>query len=211
MIEIVEELRARFDRAATTAGATRPTDAVFANLVARYGEAHRHYHTLAHIDSCLARLDWFCGSAEHAEEVELALWFHDAVYALGDDGNERRSAQLAREHLGALGVSGAVIDRIARHIEATTTHIASGADSTLVVDLDLAILGARPRDFDEFEQQIRREYAHVSEPVYRSARRRVLQAFLARPEIYGVPSIRAELEAAARLNLARRIAQLGDE
>lgn len=211
MIEIVEGLRTRFDRAAVAAGATCSTDAVFEDLVARYGESHRRYHTLAHIDACLAWLDWFCGSAERAEEVELALWFHDAVYALGDDGNERRSAQLAREHLGALGVSGAVIDRIACHIEATTKHVASGADSTLVVDLDLAILGARPRDFEHFEGQIRREYAHVSEPVYRAARRRVLQGFLSRPEIYGVPSIRAELEASARRNLARRIAQLGDE
>jgi len=210
MIENVEESRARFDRAAITAGATRSTGAIFEDLVARYRESHRCYHTLTHIDACLAWLDWFCGSAERPEEVELALWFHDAVYTLGDDGNERRSARLAREHLGALGVGDAVIDRITQHIEATTKHVASGADSTLVVDLDLSILGARPHDFDQFERQIRREYAHVADAVYRAARRCVLQDFLSRPQIYRVAPIRAELEASARLNLARRIAELGD-
>ena len=202
------ELGARFQRAAVAAGATRPCEGVFQDLAARYGEPHRWHHTLTHIDHCLVWLDWFCGSAERPEEVELALWFHDAVYSLAGGGNEHRSARLAREQLGSLGIGGASIDRIARHIEATEKHAAPGGDSALVSDLDLAILGASRGEFDLFEGRIRREYAHVPDLIYRPARSRVLQGFLFRPEIYRVPAIRAELEAPARANLERRTLEL---
>ncbi|HVU02917.1 MAG TPA: hypothetical protein VHE30_14255 [Polyangiaceae bacterium] len=201
-------LATRFERAAAAAGATGPCDAVFRELTARYGEPHRHYHTLAHIDACLAWLDWFSGSAERSEEVELALWFHDAVYDLLSSVNEARSAALARERLAALGVRSDAIGRVAAHIEATATHFAAPGDSALLVDLDLTILAARANDFDSFERKIRSEYAHVSEATYRAARRRVLEGFLSRVEIYKVAPLRAELESAARANLERRIGEL---
>lgn len=208
MNEIVEEnseLRARFRRAALEAGAKGSCDEVFFELVARYGEPHRRYHTLAHVGACLVWLDWFSGSAAHPEEVELALWFHDSVYALGDAANERRSAELARTRLHALGVHTEAVDRIVSHVEATARHEANGGDAALVVDLDLAVLGARRRDFDAFERQIRLEYAHVPDVVYRAARRRVLEDFLRRKQIYRMAPLCAEFEASARANLTRRI------
>jgi predicted metal-dependent HD superfamily phosphohydrolase len=204
----MDDLRIRFDRAVAAAGATRPAASVYEDLSTRYGEPHRCYHTLAHVDACLVWLDWFCASAEHPEEVELALWFHDAVYAVEGRGNEQRSAALARDALTGLGIDAAVVERVARHIEATETHVAASGDAALVVDLDLTVLGARPRDFDAFERRIRHEYAHVPECAFRMARRGILEGFLARPEIYTVPVIRAELEAKARANLARRIGEL---
>jgi predicted metal-dependent HD superfamily phosphohydrolase len=202
------ELQARFRRAALDAGATGPCDAVFLELVARYREPHRRYHTLAHVGACLVWLDWFSGSAAHPEEVELALWFHDAVYALGEANNERRSAELARDRLTALGVRGEAVERIVSHVEATARHDADSGDAALVVDLDLTVLGARRRDFDAFERQIRLEYEHVPEAVYRTARGRVLEGFLSRARIYGIAPLHAEFEAAARTNLTRRIREL---
>jgi predicted metal-dependent HD superfamily phosphohydrolase len=206
----LEELRARFGRAAADAGATASCDDVFLELVARYREPHRHYHTLAHISACLIWLDWFSGSAVHPEEVELALWFHDAVYVLGDGANERRSAELARDRLNALGVRSEAIERIVAHIHTTAGHDASGGDAALVVDIDLSVLGTRRGDFEVFERRIRLEYAHVPESAYRAARRRVLEGFLSRARIYQNALLRAEFEAPARANLKRRIRELSD-
>src|SRR5579871_998988 len=129
----LDELQARFRRASLDAGAVGSCDDVFLELVARYGEPHRHYHTLAHVGACLVWLDWFAGSAVHPEEVELALWFHDTVYALGDADNERRSAELARARLTALGVRGEAVERVVNHVEATARHETSGGDAALVV------------------------------------------------------------------------------
>jgi predicted metal-dependent HD superfamily phosphohydrolase len=207
---VPEELLARFRCAAVAAGATRSCDEVFVELVARYREPHRHYHTLGHIGACLVWLDWFSGSATRPEEVELALWFHDAVYGLGATANEHHSAELARERLTTLGVRREAVDRIVAHIEATARHEASGGDAGLVVDLDLTVLGARRRDFDVFEQHIRLEYAHVADAVYRAARRRVLEDFLSRAQIYQTVPLRGEFEAPARANLERRIRELSD-
>jgi len=204
------ELRSRFERAAVAAGATRATGAVFEMLVARYAEPHRHYHTLTHIDACLTWLDWFRALARHPEQVELALWFHDVVYdtRAGGGQNERESARLACEALRELGVPRGKRDRIARHIRATEHHTAPQGDAALVVDLDLTILGARRCDFDGFEEQIRKEYAHVPEDQFRMGRRHVLESFLGRTAIFCAPQIRDELEARARGNLRRRAAEL---
>ena len=45
-----------------------------------YGSPGRHYHTFGHVWSCLLELDRvrsLCGSPL---ALELAVWFHDAVY-----------------------------------------------------------------------------------------------------------------------------------
>ena len=201
-------LRARFGRALSASGAERPGDSVFDELVSRYGEPHRHYHVLTHIVACLAWLDRYSDHAQSPGEVELALWFHDAVYDPRAADNERLSAELARERLTAVGVQEAVVDRIAAHVLATEHHVASGGDAALVIDLDLTILGASTSDFEQFESAIRREYAHVGEREFVIGRRYVLESFLSKDEIYFVPKIRAELESRARENLARRIAEL---
>src|SRR5688572_5335606 len=115
----LQALRARFDRAAATAGATRVDAAAFAALVDSLGEPHRHYHTLAHVEACLGWLAWFGVAAARRAEVELALWFHDAIYDPRRADNERRSAALAGEHLGGLGVPEVVIRRVAGLVLAT--------------------------------------------------------------------------------------------
>ncbi len=207
----LDALKSRFRRALADAGATHPSDAVFEELVSRYAEPHRRYHTLAHLDACLVWLDWFSASARHPAEVELALWFHDAIYDPRAGDNERRSAHLARERLAAVGVPGPAIERVVAHVLATEHHTAAGGDAALVIDLDLTILGAAARDYDRFEEMIRCEYAHVGAREFALGRRSVLEKFLARDEIYVVPKVRDELEIRARANLGRRIAELSRE
>lgn len=98
------------------------------------------------------------------------------------------------------------VDRqaFALHLIMTTRHDAtpSDADEQLLVDIDLAILGATPERFAEYDAQVRAEYAWVPGFVYRMKRRSVLKAFLARPRLYGTDHFRARYEAQARRNLA---------
>ena len=81
-------------------------------------------------------------------------------------------------------------------------------DARLLVDVDLAILGADPQRFDESDQQIRAEYAHVPEDEFRAGRRRVLNGFLARPRMYSTEYFHSAFEQRARDNLARALARL---
>jgi predicted metal-dependent HD superfamily phosphohydrolase len=57
---------------------------------------------------------------------------------------------------------------------------------------------------------VRAEYAWVPTPLFRSKRRVVLESLLARVHLYSSDRLRESLEAAARANLQRSIAQLVD-
>jgi predicted metal-dependent HD superfamily phosphohydrolase len=112
--------------------------------------------------------------------------------------------------LRAAGAAPASVDRV-RALVLATRHDAlpADADAALLVDVDLAILGAAPARFAEYEGQVRAEYAHVPPALFARKRGEILRAFAARPAIYATPALRDELEAAARANLARAIAGLG--
>lgn len=179
-------------------------------LLAAWSEPQRHYHTLQHLGECLAHFDAAQALAPHPGEVCLALWFHDAVYAPTRHDNEQRSADWARESVLQAGGATAAADRVHALVMATRHDAApSDADAQLLVDIDLAILGAPRERFDEYEQQVGLEYAHVPAADRRVGRSRVLRGFLERPAIYSTPFFRARLEAAARENLAYSLAKLG--
>jgi predicted metal-dependent HD superfamily phosphohydrolase len=184
---------------------------VFSALTSAYSEPDRHYHTGRHIDDCLAQLDFAPAIADSPEEVELALWFHDAVYKPTSSSNELKSAEWARSFLQASGADGARAQRVYDHILATR-HVQESfsGDADLVVDVDLSILGREPETYDQFEQAIRREYKWVPWTVYRTKRGEILSSFLRRPNIYATEHFRNRFEARARANLARRLLALRD-
>ena len=79
-------------------------------------------------------------------------------------------------------------------------------DARLLVDIDLAILGADPERFAEYDAQVRAEYAWVPWPIYGIKRKQVLQGFLQRQAIYATPYFHARLEQQARANLRQAVA-----
>lgn len=178
-------------------------------LLARYAEPHRRYHTLQHLGECLAHFETLRGAPDRPAEVEMALWFHDAIYDLGATDNERRSAHWAREALAAAGVAAEAVARVEALVMATR-HAAPPRtrDEKVLIDIDLAILGAEAERFAEYERQIRAEYAHVPALLYAPRRRALLQGFLDRPAIYHLPAMHRRFEARARANLSGSIAAL---
>lgn len=195
-------------RALGVAGGSEP---LFHELIARYSEPHRHYHTLQHLRECLGQFDAARDAAHHPGEIALALWFHDSVYDVHRQDNEERSADWAHDVVLRAGPHGEAAARIHALIMATC-HLAapSGHDAQLLVDADLAILGSEPGRFDESDAQIRAEYAHVPEADFRAGRRQVLNGFLARPRIYSTERFYTAYEAQARANLRRSLARLGE-
>jgi len=164
---------------------------------------------LGHIEQCLAELDGSLHLAADADAVETALWFHDAVYAPGRPDNEARSAALAIRSLADAAVTPSRRDSIARLILATRHDaVPDDPDAQLIVDIDLAILGASPERFDEYERAIRLEYRQVPDSIFRKRRADVLQGLLARPRIYRTDSFHARYELPARDNLLRSIHSL---
>lgn len=184
-------------------GASAAGDAAFADLAARYGEAHRRYHTLEHIGEVLDAADRLGAS----DAVLLAAWFHDAIYDPRVEGNEAASARLARDVLSGLGVDGKTVGEVARLVELTAGHAVDAGDHSgaVLADADLTILGASPSRYDRYAADVRVEYGWLADDVWRTGRSRVLGGFLARDSIYLVD---VDREAPARLNLERELAVL---
>lgn len=186
--------------------ATGDGAAPYRDLVRRYAEPHRLYHSLAHIEHCLDEFESVRRMAANPDAVELALWFHDAVYRPRATDNEERSADLVRR---LPGLPRGVAERAADLVLATR-HAAppEDPDAQLVVDVDLAILGQPADRFDRYEEEIRREYSWVPGFLFRSKRGGILRTFLQRPSIFRTGYFRGRYETAARANLERSLARL---
>lgn len=200
-----DRLRFELNRALAQVGA-RAQPALLDELVERYAEPHRAYHTLRHVVGSLGWLEWYRSLAEHPAEIALAIWFHDAIYDPRASDNEQKSAELAVERLAHLGARSDAIHRINDYVLATAGHDApASADGRLMIDIDLAILGARPSAFSAYDRAIRTEYRHVPWALYALGRRRILRRFLHRPILYQCAPLRELLEERARENLRRAL------
>ena len=181
----------------------------YADLIAAHSEKHRAYHTLDHITACLIHLDTVRAQVEKPEEVEMALWFHDAVYDPFSATNEEDSAEWAADWLQDRGAAKPVIARIADHILDTKSHeTPASKDGQYMLDIDLSILGTPPDIYDRFERDIRREYKRVPSFIFKKKRKAILEGFLERDPLYATPYFQEKLESQARANLERAIAQL---
>jgi predicted metal-dependent HD superfamily phosphohydrolase len=190
-------------------GIPTPDPGLLTSLLQRYAEPQRKYHTLQHLDACLEHFASLRARALHPAEVELALWFHDAIYEVGVAGNEARSADWARDALRKAGAPAEVAERVHALVMVTCHDRAPRtSDQEILLDVDLAILGAAEPIFDAYEAQIRAEHAVVPEPAFRARRHGILRQFLDRPRIYHTARFHGLFEATARDNLARSIARL---
>lgn len=185
--------------------------AVREELIARYSEPHRRYHTMAHIEDCLAQV---AASTDMDDDqralMETAFWFHDAIYDATRHDNEAESARLAWARLLAQGAAPEFIAEVERLILLTAGHSVEDGDTlgARLVSIDLSILGAEPVRYDAYAEAIRQEYIHVPDALYRPGRAAVLSRFLQSPRLFADPAWAVRYEAQARANLTREIAAL---
>ncbi len=193
--------------------ATPLAETVGDELLARWSEPARHYHTTRHLAEVLDALRDL--NAQHPLTdtdrlvTELAAWFHDAIYDSRSPDNEERSADLATEHLSALHLNEEVVAEVSALVRATASHndMTSTAAGRAFHDADLWILGAPPDRFDQYCRQVRDEYAWVPDADYAAGRAAVLMPFAASDRLYLTPSA-SRWESAARANLARELARV---
>ena len=175
---------------------------LYNDVIASYNETHRHYHTQQHLTECLDNFAELRHLAKKPAEIELALWFHDAIYNPLRHDNEQLSAEWARSSVINAGLDKTIAEHIYGLVMATQHHErAADTDTKILIDVDLAILGAKPERFNEYEQQIRQEYLFVPEATFRMKRAEILQRFLGQTTIFNTPLFIKRYEQQARLNL----------
>lgn len=183
------------------------TEELREDLLARWSESHRKHHTVAHLHEVLDAIGALAdaGVEFDREAVELAAWFHDAVYEIGRDDNEDRSADLARDLLA----SSPMRDEVARLVLTTKTHKVADDDinGAVLSDADLSVLGDEALRYRSYAAAVREEYAKIPDDIFKPARAQVLSSLLDGPIFHTEPG-RALWEDAARRNIAEEIQAL---
>jgi predicted metal-dependent HD superfamily phosphohydrolase len=185
-------------------------EAVGRDLLARWSEPHRRYHTLSHLARMLDVIDAHADLADDADAVRLAAWFHDAVYEVFATDNESRSAALALSALDGLGFPPARRAEVARLVRLTAGHDVAEGDRNggLLADADLAILASEKSHYVRYAEAVRAEYAAVPDEVFRPGRAAILRKLADLPDLFRVVPARAEWSARARANLEAEIRTL---
>ncbi len=193
----------------------RAGEAHFACLDDLYSQPGRYYHNWRHILACLKELEPLRSLCRSFEALEMALWYHDAVYDPRRQDNELESARLARRAGEELGLSAAFLDEVETLIRLTDRHRVpeesrpGAEDARLFVDIDLAVLCRGRRAYAAYEAAIRREYGFVNDREYRRRRGALLKEFLERPDVYASAHFRRRCETRARRNLKDALVRLG--
>ena len=197
----MEPLDRSWQRAWRNLGLPAPAS-LKSRLINAYSEPSRQYHSLQHLLECITHLEPVIHLAHHPGEVEISLWFHDAIYDPKAKDNELRSGQWASDALIDKGASPVQAQRV-RSLILATRHQSTPTepDQQLIVDIDLAILGASPARFAEYDAQVKAEYLWVPNVIYRRQRQAVLQAFLDRDPLYRTAHFRHQYEQPAKANL----------
>jgi predicted metal-dependent HD superfamily phosphohydrolase len=184
-----------------------------ADLVARWSESARRYHTVDHLTFMLTVLDEAAAFADDIHAVRLAAWFHDAVYdphVAEPTANEQASADLAAAMLPPLAVPAAQIDEVVRLVLLTADHRVEPHDGngSLLADADLAILAVDAEHYRAYADAVRAEYAFVPDDAFVAGRSAVLAKLLDLDPLYHLTPHRAAWEQRARANLAAELRTL---
>lgn len=186
-------------------------------LLDRWAEPHRRYHTRAHLFAVLTSLEAIADGAVSPRKVPravvLAAWFHDAVYRAGMDGatpgsDEEDSARLAEERLSSAGLPDAETGEVGRLVRLTAAHSPEAHDGAgqFLCDADLAVLGRDQNGYRRYAGQVRAEFAHVPDDAFRAGRALVLHQLLGLDPLYHTPAGQGLWDAPARDNLRAELA-----
>ena len=146
------------------------------------------------------------GELEDPEVVDFSIWFHDVIYKSTRKDNEKKSAEFSKNVLKSLSLEDQRIEKVYNLIISTQKHQiinTNDADNAYLLDFDLSILGKPWEVYENYIQQIRREYKIYPDFLYKPARKKVLLGFLERETLYFTEKYQNLYEQQARKNLKR--------
>lgn len=174
---------------------------MYQRLLEAYTEPQRAYHTVQHIVECLDLFYKIEHELSDPIAVQLAIWFHDAIYDPKSSDNELNSAKLMKD-VSAAYLDQSTIEKVYAWILATQQHQPSfDSDLNYLLDIDLAILASDSNRFAEYEQQIQFEYAWVDPEIYQIKRAEVLTQFYQMQPLFQTTYFQNNFEQPAKLNL----------
>jgi predicted metal-dependent HD superfamily phosphohydrolase len=192
------------------AGQGREARAVGDELIGRWSEEHRRYHTLTHLRDTLRAAEVLRDEARDIDAVRYAAWFHDAVYEGRPGEDEAESAALAERLLPLLGTDPGLIAEVVRLVGVTRDHRPErwDANGAVLSDADLSALAGTADEYLAYTTAVRAEYRRFPDKVFRAGRLRVLRSLTDCPHLFHTQFGRTHWESRARSNMLAEVDRL---
>lgn len=140
------------------------------NVIEKYSEPHRFYHTLKHIKELLDQLE--VKRLYDSDILFLATVYHDIIYDPTRNDNEQLSAdefekdaEVFLKHLNP-----ATIDEVKQIILDTKTHTPSTDLSAIFCDMDMSVLRRPFAELIAYEEEIFKEFQFHDYKNYKAGR-----------------------------------------
>ncbi|MDO8640231.1 MAG: hypothetical protein Q7R33_01695 [Nitrosarchaeum sp.] len=186
---------------------------IVTDIIHEYNMSCRYYHTMDHVFAMFDK-----SILQHVKQKPhyvLAALYHDIVQLPfeTDRNNIEHSIRKARYdlvyRLGYTEEDFAIIQRLIRMTDHNPFYAKPETmDEKLIKDADLAILGSKPKTFEQYEIDVRKEYLQHSDEKFRNGRIVLLNCFLLKKYIYSTSFFRKKYEKQARINIRASIARL---
>ncbi|XP_053394470.1 uncharacterized protein LOC123523487 [Mercenaria mercenaria] len=196
-------------------------DKYWSEIESKYTEKQRYYHTLNHLTHMFTLFDDVKDELSRPELVAMAIFFHDIEYEPTEKDNEEKSAVLFKEFSTNFEAQDAepqkdsalvfdwIIETKKHETEVHRTPEIFGRDDLhFFLDMDMAILGVSDSDYKKYADEIRQEYIHIPDQLFKQGRAKVLRSFLKVPNIYATEIFRNKFEKQARENIEAEIRRL---
>jgi predicted metal-dependent HD superfamily phosphohydrolase len=182
---------------------------IYQLLIDAYNEKQRVYHTQQHIEDCLTLFDEIKDQLQNADSVELAIWFHDAIYQINSRENEELSADLFMNMSEEILIP-TTRHQVYQHIIATL-HNGSEMlehDSRYMVDIDLSSFGLPWDKFIQNSLEVRQEMSHIPDEIFYPKQCAFQQSLLKHGRFYQTDYFFKNYEQRALNNIADYFVQL---
>lgn len=183
-----------------------PKEKLWSEIEKKYSVKRRHYHTLQHLTNLITELESIKKEIVNWDSVLFSVYYHDVIYNTLKKDNEEKSAILAEKRLLELKVDDLIITKVKNQILATKSHLISpDNDTNLFTDADLSILGKDWNTYQQYCNQIRKEYFIYPDIMYKAGRKKVLQHFLKMEKIYKTTLFFEKYEIQAKQNMEKEL------
>lgn len=184
---------------------------LFADVYKNYSSKSRHYHNMQHIFGMVSCWENKKSELINPDEIFMAIIYHDIIYKPTREDNEKKSAEYFYKNVAPLLAveSSLRVLFIPKAILATKhdgSHMESyRSDVEYLLDFDLHVLGTpHESEYEWYRTGIRKEYKIFPDLLYKPGRKKVLENFLNRKNIFLTKYYQQD-EKKARKNLKREI------
>jgi pantetheine-phosphate adenylyltransferase len=160
-------------------------------LIRRWSEPHRHFHTLDHLNDVLRKIYTLYKNQKtklrELHSLIIAAVFHDIIYDPKRTDNEEKSAALLEERrpkekslkLSSLN-SDLIIQTAKKIILDTKTHSAKSGIEKIFNDIDCSVMDGDLSELLDWEKKIYKEYSYVGFEKYKKSRIEFLENVIAK-------------------------------